>query len=89
MYGMTPNVINLDRRLHGQQIWQMGTFWITIRKKGRKERKEIISLSKGRVKKKLWQFTPVYVEICLFENKNNQMNEILAERFINYYLIEI
>lgn len=41
------------------------------------------------MKKKLWQFTPVYVEICVCENKNNQMNEILAERFMNYYLIEI
>lgn len=58
--------------------------------KERKERKKGNHfLIKRKSEKNLWQFTPIYVEICLCENKNNQMNEILAERFMNYYLIEI
>lgn len=55
VYSMTRYVIYSDRCLHGQQQWQMGIFRFTIRKEGNH------ILLKGRVKKKIQEFTPVFI----------------------------
>lgn len=56
---------------------------LSERKEGKKERKSFLN------QKEEWRknFGNSLQFMC--ENKNNQMNEILAERFMNYYLIEI